>query len=296
MKTRQILVIGVCAFITALGLNLMLMRTSLSRGIAGHTTSSGKISPLARSLRPNYPYSVIAGGAYSPAELKFANEKDPLVRNHYSDFNLRDARLVTLSDDRYQYVSFRLNNRIFWTRKKLRIPKGEVLLTDGYNYARTRCGNRLSSTPKPNTTPLQPSERLLSLPPYSPKLIAQLPFVEAPPTGELVREVPTLPFTPNLTVPAFTAVPSAVTPVESWPPLAIYPPVVPIATGYIPTPVRPRSPGPGTPIIPNGPPNISHVPEPASLSLIGIALCAVLWLLTLTLPRNEVASRTAEED
>src|SRR5205823_6610337 len=136
-------------------------------------------------LRPTYPYSVVPGGVYSLAELRAAIQKDALVREHYADFNLRSGQLIKLIDDRYEYASFRLGSRIFWTTKKLRIPKGEVLLTDGSNYARTRCGNRLSDLPNPNTTPLQPPERLLSLPPFSPELPSELTFAEAPPVPEI---------------------------------------------------------------------------------------------------------------
>src|SRR5215467_132697 len=37
--------------------------------------------------------------------------------------------------------------RFYWTRRPMRIPNGEVLLTDGRLYARARCGNRISETP-----------------------------------------------------------------------------------------------------------------------------------------------------
>ncbi len=292
MKTRQFLLIAVCALIIALGLNVVTPRSRLFGGIAGHTTFAAKVSPLARALRPNYPYSIIPGGAYSPAELRAANQKDPLVRSHYSDFNVKGVRLVTLSDDRYQYVSFRLNNRIFWTHKKLRIPKGEILLTDGYNYARTRCGNRLSSTPKADTTPLEPAAQLLSLPPYNPKLLPELPFAQPPSIGEIVRELPLLPFAS----PTLAPVLPAITAVEGWPQLPNYPPIIPIPAAYVRTPTHtPRTPGSGPVITPLAP-VISHVPEPASLYLFGIALCASLWLITRTLRRHREANPRSNEN
>jgi hypothetical protein len=105
------------------------------------------ISALDRALRPNFPYSVIPGGVYSVAELRQRQASDSAVRDHYTDFAMDRARLVTLRDDQMAYVSYRRQGQILWTTRKLRIPKGEMLLTDGRNYARTRCGNRLSSIP-----------------------------------------------------------------------------------------------------------------------------------------------------
>jgi hypothetical protein len=105
--------------------------------IKGHTVpaTQGPTS-LVRALRPNYPYSVIPGGAYSQGELQYAHGKDTLVRSHYSDFDVKNAKLVNLTEDRFQYVSYRLKDQIYWTKRKLRIPKGELLLTDGVHYAR----------------------------------------------------------------------------------------------------------------------------------------------------------------
>lgn len=120
-----------------------------------------------RSLRPVYPYSVIPGGVYAPGELKNAVAKDKAVREHYSGFNTDHVQFVTLASDCYRYVSFRQGDQIYWTRKKLRIPKGEVLFTDGVNYARTRCGNRLAEQPSPTQiSVLEPPAEVLSPPPF----------------------------------------------------------------------------------------------------------------------------------
>jgi len=94
--------------------------------------------------RAVYPYSVIPGGVQHAEDLAVAVKRDPVVRNHYADFELDRVRLVTASSDRYAYVSYRRHNRVLWTQQKLRIPKGEVLMTDGTSRARARCGNRLS--------------------------------------------------------------------------------------------------------------------------------------------------------
>ncbi len=197
MTRRRLLIIALCGFTAAFALRTVSREIRLSRAITAHTVSTGgNMSASARALRPNYPYSVIPGGAYSPAELRYVNEKDPLVREHYADFDIRSARVVTLTDDRFQYVSFRLKNRIFWTHNKLRIPKGEVLITDGRSYARTRCGNRLSSKRQGSTTPKQPSERALSLPAFRPELLSkgEVQMAPSPPLGELAQAFPLLPY------------------------------------------------------------------------------------------------------
>jgi hypothetical protein len=197
MNTRKLFIIVLLGFTAAaLFLHILSHKIWGLHSIDNSVTAPASgVSAVSRALRPNYPYSVIAGGAYSAAELRFVNDRDALVREHYADFNLNAARLVILTADRDQYVSFRLHNRIYWTRHKLRIPRGETLLTDGRNYARTRCGNRLSGTPKANTIAQEPPERLLSLPPFRPERLSAGEVQLAPeaPKGELEQNFPVLP-------------------------------------------------------------------------------------------------------
>jgi hypothetical protein len=42
------------------------------------------------------------------------------------------------------HVSYRLGNEVFWTNRELTVKKGETLITDGVQTARTRCGNLIS--------------------------------------------------------------------------------------------------------------------------------------------------------
>jgi hypothetical protein len=230
-------------------------------------------------LRPNYPFSVIPGGAYSPAELRFASEKDGVIRRHYSDFDLKTAHTVLLTGDRYQYVSYRLRNQVYWTRNKLKIPKGEILVTDGFHFARTRCGNRLSDKSKPEISSLQPSERLLSLPAFRPELLSEgeIKLGPVPPASE---RLPTLPLDLALVTPPLPALPNQSA--QVWSPVGAYFPFVPFTTGYISSPIQP---GITIPTPPSGPvavppfPVTGEVPEPASLYLFGVALCLSLLFL-----------------
>ena len=259
-------------------------------------TSNAQVSAAARALRPNYPYSVIPGGAYSPAELRYVSDRDTLVHGHYADFDINHARLVVLNASRYQYVSFRLKDHIFWTRHRLLIPRGEVLLTDGVHYARTRCGNRLSNTAMPETTNLQPADSLLSLPPFQPDLLTKSPiqFAPAPPAGELAQEFPVLPFeSPRLAPYLPTGTEGALNMPEAWPASDTLSPIAAIAPGF-PTPAGPAFQTPVPPaigsVIPSPPVVKAEVPEPGSLLLFGIVLCLSGWLLG----RMARASRKAD--
>jgi hypothetical protein len=91
-----------------------------------------------------YPYSVIPGGVESAADLRNSVARDPIVAKHYKDFDVERARVVRLTEPRALYVSYRLGNGVFWTKKPLMLPRGETVISDGEHIARTRCGNRVS--------------------------------------------------------------------------------------------------------------------------------------------------------
>jgi len=98
--------------------------------------------------RPIYPYSVISGGVRSGHELKAAAEQDPVVALHYAGFDYAHARLVQLLTERSVYLSYRIGKRVYWTRRRVKLHKGETLLTDGKMTARTRCANRVEEAPQ----------------------------------------------------------------------------------------------------------------------------------------------------
>ena len=113
------------------------------------------VAPVAVSTesRPVYRHSVVRGGVYSDAEAQTAAGRDGVVRTHYRDVNLRKLTPVVLDRSVDRYVSFRRNDRIYWSSRRMRVPKGEVLLSDGESLVRARCGNRLSETPQEPTVP-----------------------------------------------------------------------------------------------------------------------------------------------
>jgi hypothetical protein len=138
--------------------------------------------------RKIYPLSVIHGGAYSADELNRARRLDSVVRAHYADFG-NNPVMRQAPADLFMYISYRKSDKVYWTRTKLRIPKGESVLSDGKHLARARCGNRLSFTPQ---QPLSPETELSEgafNAPEVPKV--SIPFdVPAPPATEADLYVP----------------------------------------------------------------------------------------------------------
>jgi hypothetical protein len=119
---------------------------------------------------------VIPGGAENAEELRNALAHDPIAAAHYAGFDLAKTHVVKLTSDEQMYVSYRLNNHIYWTRKRLKLLKGEKIITDGKNAARTRCGNRLSAVAEAPIAAKQPLDMTLDPSP--------LPdLAEARPTG-----------------------------------------------------------------------------------------------------------------
>lgn len=292
MSKVRLLVIAMVALATALALRGIVRLVEWTRPLTlAIVVPGGKVPAAEQALRPIYPYSVIPGGAYTPDELRTAVARDPIVRDHYKDFDLKAARLVTLAADRYQSVSYRINDKVYWTKAKLRIPKGEVLLTDGIHFARTRCGNRLCAAAPQTTVSVAPIKSL-SLPPFTPQLLAKqevsLPLApvlaEVPPQGLEFEAPRLLPYVPPIpTMPGNTA--------ENWAPVEGTSPPVPVVPGY---PIVPMPFPPG--FAPQPPNVIAEVPEPASVYLFVAASAISLWLITRWIRRESDRASESTED
>jgi PEP-CTERM motif len=122
------------------------------------------LSISSRNRRIVYPYSVVPGGVTSAAELREVATHDRIVANHYQGFDYRRARITHVNHPQLVYLSYRRGNRVYWTRKRISLHKGETLLTDGRITARTRCGNQVSVLPQANTAPAEPTEAELDRP------------------------------------------------------------------------------------------------------------------------------------
>ena len=149
-----------------------------------------------------YPYSVVPGGIGSVVEARLAMDRDPVVARHYQDLHLEKAVMVTVAEDKSAHVSYRIKDSIYWTRKKIRLAKGEQLLTDGTTVVRARCGNRVSDTPGTTSALLEPPDGALNTPelPEGPYALLSGPQEPGPYTGvtgsPLVGSIPPLDLLP----------------------------------------------------------------------------------------------------
>ena len=277
MSPLRLIFIASCSFATASALHELKELVEWAKPVTlAIAVPGGHISAVERSLRPNYPYSVIPGGAYSPEELRKSVARDKFVKAHYADFDLESARLVTLGEDRFQYVSYRINNRILWTHKKIRVPKGEVLLTDGRHFARTRCGNRLCAVlASPVSFTLAPLKKLV-LPPFTMELLSrsEIPLADAPEID--LGESPELDFElPRIAAYLPPAQPMPAATVQNWAPITSVPtligaaPAYPLLASTLPAVVTPPAPVP-----------LAGAPEPPSVYLFMIGFGISLWFIS----------------
>lgn len=193
---------------------------------------------------PLFSYSIIPGGARSAEELKNAMSHDSVVAEHFAGFDLAKTHTARAESSRLVYVSYRMGNSIFWTKRPLRIAEGETLITDGLHEARTRCGNRLSEAPLTPVSPEEPTEEAMEQTQDS-----ELLAINTPPPAMPLSPPPTTEIHPPTTRRIFI------------------PPIIPIWWGA-------GTPPGGIPVTP--PPVIT--PEPETYLLISMGLCG-LWVI-----------------
>lgn len=112
--------------------------------------ASQVVTPAAEKFKPLklvYRNSVIPGGVHSQSALASA-QRDPVVAAHYAGFDVAAARTVRVEQSRLVHVSYRIGDKIYWTKKKVRLALGEILLSDGKHLTRARCGNRIADEPQ----------------------------------------------------------------------------------------------------------------------------------------------------
>ncbi len=232
------------------------VRANVRKDLALMAARSAKPTKFLPRIPRVYPYSVVPGGVKDPDDLRYAAARDYVVRRHYSHFDYSHAHLVRATEAREVYLSYRVRDTVFWTRRKIRLHLGELLLTDGKITARARCGNQISDTAKPEVSDEEPDEDVLDRP------VAELepgpsfpirPLLAPPdlPSGE--------PIPPKLFAGAFffPYVPVGV-PIPSR--------VCPVDNGIVSKHCRPKR--------HHRPPT---VPEPSTMVLIGSGLALILW-------------------
>ncbi len=213
----------------------------------------------AKESRLIYPYSVIPGGVRDLAEFKQVLRRDRVVAAHFADFDISRVRFEGLPTEKAVYVSYRIKDEVFWTKRKLRLRAGEKVITDGVNYARARCANRISELPRPKISPHEPSPAELE----TQLVAAQRPPGQSPtgfgPSG-YPTDPPVFPFIPTTGSPL-----PLLTPPESWSPgpSPWDPPMPPIFGGPTEPQKKPTSETPSSP-----PTSPGVVPEPGTWLLV----------------------------
>jgi len=202
-----------------------------------------------------YPYSVVPGGVKTVQKLRDAMASDRAVARHYAQFDYNRAHLVQLTEPREVYVSYRIRDTVFWTRKKIHLQPGEMLLTDGNITARAKCGNQVSDTAKPEVSNEEPEEDVLDQP------VALEPIGPALPLKAFLTP-PDLPFGTPISPKLFGG--------------GFGFPYVPLG----PVPLPPRT-CPAGQVLVDGHCHIHKkpvAPEPSTLLLLASGLGAIAWL------------------
>ena len=139
-------------------------RRDMRKDLALMAARSARPAKFFGSIPGVYAYSVVPGGVKDADELRYAAARDYVVRRHYARFDFNHARLVRAREAREVYLSYRIRDTVYWTRKKVRLHLGELLLTDGKITARARCGNQISDTAKPEVSNEEPEEDVMDRP------------------------------------------------------------------------------------------------------------------------------------
>lgn len=194
------------------------------RAPASGTTGAG--------ARPVYRHSIVPGGVYGPGELRESMTADSVVAAHYAPLATAAARVERAGASRRVYMSYRVGNRVYWTKGRVVLNEGETLLTGGGAQIRARCGNRISETPMLPTSNMEPGR-------------FEFDLVMAPTTVPTVFEAPAAPLAALTegSIPGLAAlVPAAPAPIGTS--MAAF--GTSAAGGYGLAPL------PGVPIIPGG--------------------------------------------
>ena len=142
LLTRRTAVLAVLAVTTACQ---SAKETSPGREKATSSLAKPRNEP---TNRPVYRHSVLPGGVQSGDEVKERLAQDAVAARHYKGIDPVRLKPAHLKQDRRAYVSYRVGEKIYWTRQPQLLKAGELVLTDGEQTVRARCGNRLEDEPQ----------------------------------------------------------------------------------------------------------------------------------------------------
>jgi hypothetical protein len=122
-----------------------------SRPVAAGVEGAETVTVAETALPENqmvYPWSVVPGGVDSAKAMGKAMAADPVVGAHYAGLQPGSFHPERLVEKKQGYVSYRIRDKIYWTRRMVTLAAGEQVLTDGKTLVRGRCGNLFSETPR----------------------------------------------------------------------------------------------------------------------------------------------------
>lgn len=150
--------------------------------------------PVLRVARPVFPFSVIPGGVHDSGELAESIKRDPVAREHYKGVQADRLWPTSSAQPMSAFVSYRKGDSVYWTNHTVKIASGELLLTDGTNLIRGRCGNRIAfrrptPLPKSATPPEGPPPDIAFETPL-PGLVPPTVSQPGPPEVVIARSTP----------------------------------------------------------------------------------------------------------
>ncbi len=170
--------------------------------------------------RKVYPFSIVPGGVENLDEAKRAMQ-DRTIQANYSEVDFANLRQVKLKKDLSGYVSYRWDEKIYWTSSQVTLRAGETVFTDGVYLVRARCLNSFSPFLMLPIQSNEPTEQVFDTPAEIPVIAYSFPkdSVSAP-------ELPLSPEVLTPSVPIFPPVPAAMPGGGVWFPLTpIIPPI-----------------------------------------------------------------------
>jgi len=223
-----------------------------------------------RATHPVYPFSLVSGGVYSANDLARALATSNSLRAHYANFDFKHVRLIRIQNNTPAFVSYRKDGKIFWTKHKVTLDAGELVLADGHYLVRARCANQISFAPQQPVDPI----------PSDVEQRIDVPIVPTPMDYTRLREVSSPLLPPEQLAPPATFLARTYTPAAASPMLRMSPVCTDCSESHTPAPSSTPKPKP-----PKTPQARQPVPVPMpeadglTLACVGFLMMASLLIL-----------------
>jgi hypothetical protein len=163
---------------TAFVASILVLAGCASFFIFRHYAFQPEPRDLAEDLPPSVPFDntfplpapTVDQGAVIPKPGGISCKDRDLIKEAYPDFDMSKCREEKLDHEVCGYIAYRSrkDGKIYWTKKKVCLKKGERIITDGKYIIRVRCGNEISATPQTPTELVSPTQGELETPVIAP--------------------------------------------------------------------------------------------------------------------------------